>query len=462
VRFDSVEFLLFFPVVLVLHRLLPWRRGLLILASYTFYASWNPPFLLLLLFSSALDYTVGRRLEAADDPTRRKLLLGLSLAGNLGVLAFFKYFNFVLDNAAAVGLASPEALAPLYLQTAIPLGISFYTFQTMSYTIDVYRRQVPACRSPYDFALFVSFFPQLIAGPILRAKDFIPQIVADRIANGRQMLEGIELVLVGLFKKMVLANNLAILVERCYDDPEAFSGEALIVASVAFAVQVYCDFSGYSTIARGLARMLGYELPRNFLFPMLSANPYDYRRGWHMTMGDWFRDYFYRPLGGDRKGPARTALHTMLTWGAFGIWHGASWTYLLWGLWNGLQLTVWRLFAGRVRIRGARPALTVLGIAYMLFAICFGSVIFRAEDLSQAGLIFARIGTLAPGTQFIGPWWPLLLVGLYAWHWANKAWYDEKVLARAGWPLRVALVGGMVLVLSLLSSAGAPFFYFQS
>jgi len=457
-RFDSVEFLLFFPLVLVLHRLLPWRRGLLIVASYLFYASWNPPFLLLLLGSSALDYTVGRRLERTDHPGKRKALLAISLTGNLGVLAFFKYFNFLLDNLGSLGLFGAGALEPLYLQTEIPLGISFYTFQTISYTIDVYRRRVPACRSVRDFALFVSFFPQLIAGPILRASHFIPQIAANRVADGRQTLEGIELVLVGLFKKLVLANNLAILVDRCYEDPGKFSGEALLVASISFAVQIYLDFSAYSTIARGLARMLGYQLPRNFLFPLLAANPMEYRRGWHMTMGDWFRDYLYRPLGGDRKGPLRTVVNTMLTWAAFGLWHGAHWNYLLWGLWNGVLLTGYRLAAGRIRIRGADVGLTILSTAFMLTCVCIGAVVFRSEDLATAGLVFGRIFTMTPGEQTIGLGWPLLLVGLYGWHWLNKAHYDEKVLARSGWPLRLTLVGGTLLVLCVFSAKGEPFF----
>lgn len=281
-RFDSVEFWAFFAVVLVLHRLLPFRRGLLVLASYAFYASWNPPFLLLLLYSSVLDYAVALRLGALPVPgvtgsdgdtvesakavaalrRKRRALLAVSLVGNLGVLVYFKYVGFLLDNLVALGALGVATADGLRIDVTLPLGISFYTFQTLSYTIDVYRGDTKPVRSFGDFLLFVAFFPQLIAGPILRAADFIPQIARARLPDQRAVLEGVELCLVGLFQKVVIADGFANVVDRVFAEPEHFSGSALLVASFCFNCQIYCDFAGYSTMAVGLARLLATRSPR--------------------------------------------------------------------------------------------------------------------------------------------------------------------------------------------------------
>lgn len=460
-RFDSASFLFFFLAVLVLHRLLPWRRSLLILASYAFYASWNPPFLLLLLGSTTLDYQIGRRLGATDEPARRKLLVSASVVLNLAVLALFKYANFFLDQVAALGLVGAAELEPLYISTQIPLGISFYTFQTISYSIDVYRRHVEPCRSVGDFALFVAFFPQLLAGPVVRAGHFIPQIARNRPADEEQVLDGIELCLVGLFKKVVLADTFALLVDRCYADPEAYSSGALVIASYGFMVQMYCDFSGYSTMARGLGKLLGFELPRNFFFPALAPNPVAYRKAWHITMGDWFRDYFYRPLGGDRRGTLRAAFNTMVSWSAFGFWHGASWNFLLWGVYQGVILVIYRV----AKLQGwlPRPSRFSAFVGYAIMPPLWGLsiVLFRAETLGHGWRILERIFSFVPGEVSISPRWGIALLVLYAWHWANKLWYRERTLASVGWPMRVSLIVLVLAVLALFAGSGAPFYYFQ-
>lgn len=460
-RFDSAEFLFFFIIILTLHRLLSCRRALLTMASYLFYASWNPPFLLLLIASTLLDYTIGRKLEVTKSPGRRKALLGMSLAGNLGVLFYFKYVNFFLDAISRLGAASTGILDPFYVQSQIPLGISFYTFQTISYTVDVYRRQVRACRSFPDFALFVSFFPQLIAGPIIRAADFIPQIEKNKRADSRQILEGVELCLVGLFKKVVLADTYVQLVDRCFGSPEAYSGGGLLVAALAWPCYVYCDFSGYSTMGRGLGKFLGYHLPRNFRFPMLAGNPIEYRRRWHITMGNWFRDYLYRPLGGDRKGPWRTAFNTMLTWVAFGFWHGAEATFLVWGCYNGLLLVCYRLLRSKHLIPGSGAAATALGYLTMPIFMCIAYIFFRSTELKAAFFILSRILTWAPGVESVHPGWAAGLLSLYGIHWVNRFFYSEDLLSRVGWIPRFALIGGMLAVLYLFAGAGGPFFYFQ-
>lgn len=458
-RFDSAEFLFFFLIVVVLHRTLPWKRGLLLLASWLFYASWNPPFLLLLLGSTVLDFEVGRRLDRTDSPRRRRALLAASMTGNLGALAFFKYFNFFLSQLVHLG-ASSAALAAWRIDTAIPLGISFYTFQTLGYAIDVYRRKTPACQRFGEFALFVAFFPQLIAGPIIRAAEFIPQIRRDARPSAEQTLEGLELCIEGLFKKVVIADSFASLVDRCFAYPSLYSGPALLVAGFSFSAQIYCDFSGYSTMARGLAKLFGYELPENFRYPLLAGNPVDYRRSWHITMGNWFRDYLYVPLGGDRHGLARTLANTILVWTAFGLWHGASWTFVLWGLYNGVLLAGWRLLrhVGVLPLRNRAAGLA--GYLVMPFFVGLSNIVFRAQSLEDAKQILSRIAGKAPGLG-IHPGWAVALVALFALHWASKLWWSEPKLQGMGWPARIAFVSGSTLLLLLLAQDGQPFYYFQ-
>lgn len=461
-RFDSAEFLFFFLAVLALHRSIPWKRALLVVASYGFYASWNPPFLLLLLLSTVLDFSVARAMERHTEDWKRRALLTASIAGNLGVLAYFKYVNFFLDNLAATGIVGAEELSGFYIATTIPLGISFYTFQTLGYSVDVYRRKIEACPSLGDFALFVTFFPQLVAGPVIRAREFLPQISLNDNAGLQRTLDGIELCLLGFFMKVVISDNFAEIALSAYAEPTYYDGLSLAVATGAFAVQLFCDFAGYSTIAQGLAKLLGYELPKNFDYPLLASNPIEYRRGWHITMGSWFRDYLYHPLGGDRCGRLRTAFNTMVTWTAFGFWHGASWTFLAWGFYNGILLVGYRL----VRERGWLDGMTGIGwkiAGYVSMPVVIGSsyVFFRAETVEEALVILGRVWTLAPGTYSFAPGWGFALIGLYGIHWLGRVYYTDYVISRLGWPSRLVLISSVVAAIGLLAGDSQPFYYFQ-
>ena len=459
-RFNSYEFVLFFAVVLALA---PFLRGrgrhlMLLAASYLFYATWNPPFVLLLLFSTALDYGCAGRMEAARSLWGRRGWLSLSLCGNLGVLAYFKYGNFFLENVAFVSGIDPE---PFYLDLVIPLGISFYTFQSLSYSLDVYRGEAERCRSFLDFALYVSFFPQLIAGPVLRVGEFLPQLRRTRPVGREEVLRGVELFALGLFKKVVVADNLAILVDQVFAAPDRYSGFAVAIASWAFWTQVYCDFSGYSSMARGLGSLLGFHLPRNFDYPQLRHNPRLYRASWHITMGNWFQDYVYKPLGGSRVGDARLAFNIMVTWTLLGFWHGASWNFVLWGAYNGLVLAVYSV--GMRRKRWSLPAFPgklFLGWLINVALLLFSSVLFRAQNAGDAFLMFGKVLGSGPGRGIPIEWvWALaLLLCLHAlsfWH------YREDLLQRLGPLGRTLVLSGMTALIALLGATGRPFVYFQ-
>ena len=459
-RFNSYEFVLFFAVVLAVA---PFLRGrgrhvMLLVASYAFYATWNAPFVLLLLYSTALDYVCAGRMARAGSVWRRRAWLAASLSGNLGVLVYFKYGNFFLENVAFVSGIDPE---PFYLDVVIPLGISFYTFQSMSYTLDVYRGDAERCRSFLDFALYVSFFPQLIAGPILRVGEFLPQLRRTAPVGREEVLRGVELFALGLFKKVVVADNLAILVDQVFAAPAGHSGAAVLVASGAFWAQIYCDFSGYSTMAQGLGSLLGFQLPRNFDYPQLRHNPLQYRRTWHVTMGNWFTDYVYRPLGGSRVGDARFAFNILVTWTLLGFWHGAAWNFVLWGAYNGVILAVYSVVMRRKRwALPAFPGKLFLGWLVNVGLLLFSSILFRAQTGGDAFLMLGRILGQAPGRGVPEEWaFALaLLLGLHAlsfWH------YREDLLQRLGWPGRAAVLGGTASLIALLGATGRPFIYFQ-
>lgn len=459
-RFNSYEFLLFFAAVLALAS---WCRGrtrhvLLLFASYAFYASWNAPFLVLLLFSTVLDFHSGRGVARATSPWRRRAWLAATLVGNLGPLAYFKYGNFFFENVAFVSGIDP---APFYLDLVIPLGISFYTFQSMSYTLDCWRGETQVCERFLDFALYVTFFPHLIAGPILRASEFLPQLRRREAVREDEMLRGIELFLLGLFKKVVIADNLALLVDRVFGHPGGYDGAAVLVSTWAFWAQIYCDFSGYSTMAQGLASMLGFTLPRNFDYPQLRHNPILYRRSWHITMGNWFTDYVYRPLGGSRVGDARFAFNIFVTWLLLGLWHGAAWNFVLWGAYNGVILAVYSVVMRRKRWSlPAFPGKLFLGWLINVGLLLLSSVFFRARSAADAGLMLKKILLWEPGRSVEAAWWGVmaLLLAVHAlsfWH------YREDLLQRLRWPGRVLLVTATVVAVACFGAAGRPFIYFQ-
>jgi alginate O-acetyltransferase complex protein AlgI len=387
--FNSFVFWLFFAVVWLFYFFLDHKgkNRWLLLASYIFYGAWDWRFLLLLLFSTVVDYFCALKIsETGHAKTKKKFVL-LSLCVNMGVLGFFKYFNFFSDSVGSfLGLFNihPDFIT---LNVILPVGISFYTFQTLSYTLDVYRNKIKPSKDFLDFALYVSFFPQLVAGPIERAEKLMPQIQQPRTLNKGHYTSGIKLIIVGLFKKVVIADNLAYVVNYIFRDYLNLDAPMYLLGAYAFAFQIYGDFSGYTDIARGVAKLLGFDLMVNFRSPYLAKNPSDFWKRWHISLSTWLKDYLYIPLGGNRKGSWMTVRNLMLTMVLGGLWHGASWMFVLWGFYHGLLLVGYHAFE---RLLAKRPATSssspfnVLNIFVMFHLTCIGWIFFRAQSWQQA------------------------------------------------------------------------------
>ena len=454
------------------------RKIVLLGASYLFYASWNPWFLLLIVGSTLVDFKVGALLGGTDDDRRRKRLLWVSLGANLGTLAVFKYFGFFVASAVA-GLQAlgVQASAPT-LSIILPVGISFYTFQTMSYTIDIYRRELEPTPRLLDFALFVAFFPQLVAGPIERAKHLLPQLVglSDRKADS----SGFGLIAMGCFKKAVIADNLGILVDTIYADPTHTYGWALWIGTYAFAVQIYCDFSGYSDIAVGLARLMGVDLVQNFRAPYASQGPTELWRRWHVSLSTWLRDYLYIPLGGSRGGRVATMRNLMITMLLGGLWHGAAANFLLWGAFHGALLAIARPLRGAAAwMQAGRRRWVTIPLRRVLFfhLICLGWVFFRAESLADCGAVFERLflnpgislAAFVRGVAEAGARSYLFLVGCFitavvGWQmlWPTDSKRITALLWRAPEPVRFAVVVGLLYLTMIFAPENPPpFIYFQ-
>ena len=334
--FNSPEFLLFLPIVFGLYwfvtqRNLKAQNLLLLVASYVFYGWWDWRFLGLIALSTIVDFLVGIRIEEAPDKARKKRWLWVSLAVNLGILGYFKYANFFIENWISAWQSLGVTMHASTLQVILPVGISFYTFQTLSYSIDIYRGNLKATRDPVAFGAFVSFFPQLVAGPIERATNLLPQITSPRSFTYEQGRDGMRLILWGMFKKVVVADSCAPYVDMCFDNPEAFSGSTLILGAILFSFQIYGDFSGYSDIAIGTAKLFGFELMTNFKFPYFSRDIAEFWRRWHISLSTWFRDYLYIPLGGSRVSKPKAIRNVFVIFLVSGFWHGANWTFIVWG-----------------------------------------------------------------------------------------------------------------------------------
>lgn len=345
--FNTWTFLVFALVVYGLYYVLPFRgqNRMLLVASYVFYGAWDWRFLSLIVLSSLIDYVAAQRIAAAASPSPRKRWLLLSCVANLGLLGVFKYFGFFAQSFADLGALVGWQVDAVTLDIVLPVGISFYTFQTMSYTIDVYRGTLRPVRSFEDFALFVAYFPQLVAGPIERASHLLPQLTKPRTIRREQVYEGAWLIAWGLFKKAVIADNVAPRIDEVFLlGNDWASGGACLVAIYGFAIQIYCDFSGYSDVARGLGKLQGVDIMRNFQIPYVATNPSEFWRRWHISLSTWLRDYLYVPLGGNRGGPLRTYRNLLLTMILGGLWHGAAWTFVLWGVYQGGLLALHRFF----------------------------------------------------------------------------------------------------------------------
>lgn len=394
--FNSQVFLVFITLFLPLFFLSRGQTRLLISlgASYVFYGWWDWRFLGLIWFSTLLNFFLGSTIFRTKPDTRKKLIT-LAVVINLGFLGFFKYFNFFIDTANqllnAIGMGAGLGM----LEIILPVGISFYTFQTMSYTLDIYRGKITPEPSLLRFATFVAFFPQLVAGPIVRAEIFIPQLYRNNTFQWNRFIGGLGLVLVGYFKKVGVADTLAILVDRVYDSPGAFSPTMVIIACVFYSFQIYCDFSGYSDIAIGLARIMGYDFPENFRSPYFSRNFSEFWTRWHISLSSWLRDYLYIPLGGNRRGALRTGVNLMLTMLLGGLWHGANWTFVVWGGLHGIYLIVQRLIQplGRqLPDRGiVSSVMNLSSIVFVFLLTTFTWIFFRSQSISEAFVILERI-----------------------------------------------------------------------
>ena len=395
--FNSLDFAIFFPILFILYWLvsknLTLRNILILVSSYIFYGWWDARFLLLIVISSLVDFIVGQKLHKTKIAKRRKLLLLLSLTVNLGFLLYFKYANFFIETFVDSFRLFGKELEASTLNIILPVGISFYTFQTLSYTIDIYRNQLKPTKNWLAFFSFVAFFPQLVAGPIERASHLLPQFYKTYKFNYNQVKSGLLLMAFGLFKKMIIADRAAILVNQIYNNPGDYYGYETIVATVLFAFQIYCDFSGYSDIAIGAARTMGFDIMRNFDSPYFSVSITDFWRRWHISLSTWFRDYVYIPLGGSRKGKYRTYANLFIVFVVSGLWHGAAMTFIIWGAVHGVFIVVEKSLVNvRKKIFGPKTYFLnyIFAIPFTFLIVCFAWVFFRANSYNEAILIIGN------------------------------------------------------------------------
>lgn len=476
--FNSIHFAFFFVIVTALYFLLPhrYRWLLLLLTSCYFYMAFIPVYILILFFTILVDYVAGIAIEDATNPRRKKSMLVASIVANVGVLAVFKYFNFFNENFAALAATLGLSYPIENLSIILPIGLSFHTFQSLSYTIEVYRGHQKAERHLGIFALYVMFYPQLVAGPIERPQNMLHQFYATHEFDYNRFVSGLRLIAWGLFKKMVIADQVAIFVNLVYGNPTDYTGLPLLLATYAFAIQIYCDFSGYSDIAIGSARVMGFRLMENFRQPYLATSIMDFWRRWHISLSTWFRDYLYIPLGGNRVSTGRWALNTLVVFMVSGLWHGANWTFIIWGALHGLYMILWtvagppmsrRLSALKLdRIPGLLPALG-LGLTFNLVAVAW--IFFRATSLADAWYILTHLlvgfAWQAPGPIGLGATTALVvlcsivMMELYEWLRQRGVFQISLLPWWSRWACYYALVT-LILLFGVLHAQG-QFIYFQ-
>jgi len=476
--FNSFEFAIFLPIVVGLYWVLPhrWQNRMLLVASYVFYGAWDWRFLGLILLSTIVDYNVGLRLgalpagESPDADRSRKRWVGFSVAVNLTILGFFKYFNFFVGSLTGlldvVGLAPSS---PILLQIILPVGISFYTFQTISYSIDIYRGHLEPAKNFIDFALFVSFFPQLVAGPIERAQVLVPQVLKERVFSSEVFVDGLMLIFWGLFMKVFVADNLAPLVSQQFSDPNV-TGFGALVGVYAFAFQIYGDFAGYSNVARGCAKLLGIELMVNFRFPYISQNPSEFWRRWHISLSSWLRDYLYIPLGGSRGSSFSLYRNLALTMLLGGLWHGATWLFVLWGAYQGILLIIHRLVGSSltaVPLFRSHPKLSGWGIVQIVLMfqfVCGGWLIFRGQSVPQIAGMVQAIFTMRGATDWglalplLGFVAPLLVIEAFQ---LSAGREEIHRSARVPLPIKSAVLAVLTYLFVFHGASAESFIYFQ-
>lgn len=474
--FNSIDFAIFLPIVfaaywLVGKKQITIQNLILLVASYVFYGWWDWRFLSLIFISSLADYLIGIQLKTESREPRRKLFLGMSLVLNLGMLGFFKYFNFFVENFVEAFSFFGMSISPTSLHIILPVGISFYTFQTLSYTIDVYRRKLEPTSDVVAFFAYVSFFPQLVAGPIERATNLIPQFTRERNFDYHRAVDGGRQILWGLFKKMVIADNCAMIVNQIFDNYEDHTGSTLLLGGILFAFQIYGDFSGYSDIAIGTSRLFGFDLMKNFAFPYFSRDIAEFWRRWHISLSTWFRDYLYIPLGGSRGGTWMKVRNTFIIFIVSGFWHGANWTFVVWGFLNALYFLPLllgnrnRRYTGDIAegriLPGLREGIQILS-TFLLTVLAW--VFFRAESIGDAIQYLNGIASFSlfsvPGLLTIK------LAGLLAVfitvEWIHRTGeyglqLSEKIPKVLNWAIYYAII------LMILEFGGEPqeFIYFQ-
>jgi alginate O-acetyltransferase complex protein AlgI len=464
--FPTLHFLGFFCVVFTVYWALPrhhWRMLWLLASSCAFYMSWNPWFILLLIGSTSVDYFVALRLATLKSIRARNTLLTFSIVVNLGILAYFKYTVFALDATHAVLNWFGVPFDPPLLKIILPLGISFYTFEAISYVIDVYRGKIPPIRNPLNYALYIFFFPHLVAGPIVRSGDFLPQLQRNKRFSWLRLQFGVQLILLGLIKKAVMADHLGFVIDPVFAHPENFGSQALWLASLAYSVQIYCDFSGYSDMAIGLAHSLGFKLPTNFNMPYFAASLAEFWARWHISLSSWLRDYLYVPLGGNRHGRWKTYRNLILTMTLGGFWHGASWNYVTWGFYNRVLLAGQRAWTPPRWFTASWTRLIKVPLTFL--AVLVGMVLVRSQTFSDAGFILAALvrptsGSLLSDKQILVVSACLLLTFLG--HLGGTMLKVRQLEQRLPASLAsMALAVTVMLFFFFLPTNGQPFIYFQ-
>jgi alginate O-acetyltransferase complex protein AlgI len=467
--FTQPIFFLFFAVTAGVHWALRSERARkiwLLCASYVFYGYWDYRFVGLIVLCTVFDYTVGLLLARTDAPRKRKALIASSLCANLGLLGFFKYYHFFVDSVVA-GLTALglEVEAPT-LNVVLPAGISFFTFQTMSYTIDVYRKKLAPQLDFLDFAVFVGFFPQLVSGPIVRASDFLPQLRTPRLLANVDVRRALVLFAVGYLKKACVADNIASAIDPVFADPTAFPALERALGAVLYSVQIYCDFSGYTDMAIGSALLLGYELTKNFDAPYFSTSVREFWQRWHISLSSWLRDYLYIPLGGNRGGRLFAMRNLMLTMLLGGLWHGANWTFVIWGFLHGLALAVHRAFAGLGGRTGTEKGGQAVKVASWLATFAWVVLCFTIFRCSNIGLAWSFLThpLAARASEHLSPDWWLVVLALGAVQWQihrRKVELRERVRALGDVVFYPALGFAAAVLLYLTPSSSTPFIYFQ-
>lgn len=479
--FNSIDFAVFLPVIFILYwfvtsKSLRLQNTLLFLASYVFYGWWDYRFLSLILISTVVDYTIGLKIEKTEKKLKRKTLLFLSILVNIGFLGFFKYYNFFLDNFITAFSLFGKPINPSGLNIILPVGISFYTFQTMSYTIDIYNKKLKPTKDFLVFGTFVSFFPQLVAGPIERASNLLPQFFIKRKFSYSKSINGLHQIAWGFFKKIVIADNCAVLANEIFGNYESYNGISLILGALFFTFQIYCDFSGYSDIAIGTSRLFGFNLMKNFAFPYFSRDIAEFWRRWHISLSTWFRDYLYIPLGGSRGNKTKQIRNIFIIFLVSGFWHGANWTFIVWGFLNALfflpllLLKTNRKYTNNVAEGKLLPSIKELILMLKTFTLTvFAWIFFRSENVSHA---FSYIVAIFQNTDmpFVGfgnqinlllILIPLLII--VEWRGREREYAIAPVnIKNSGFaiPVRLAIVSTFIYIFGDFES-NLDFIYFQ-